>query len=70
MKGTSAQRTEDKWKLEASSEVVCPFANKFGNSPNDKSPLFSILNFIVLGMETRLVVALNVFFFFGFSISA
>lgn len=29
-----------------------------------------MLNLIVLGIETRLVVALNVFFFFGFSKSA
>lgn len=40
------------------------------NLPNESSPLFSMLNLIVLGIETRLVVALSVFFFFGFSKSA
>lgn len=40
------------------------------NLPNESSPLFNMLSLIVFGIETRLVVALNVFFFFGFSKSA
>lgn len=38
--------------------------------PNDSNPLFNMLSFIVFGIETKLVVALRVFFFFGFSKSA
>lgn len=37
--------------------------------PNEIKPLFNMLNFIVFGMETRLV-ELSVFFFLGFSRSA
>lgn len=44
--------------------------NKQDYSPNDNNPLFSMLNLIVFGIDTKLVVALNVFFFFGFSKSA
>lgn len=39
------------------------------NLPSDSKPLFNMLNFIVFGIETKLV-ELSVFFFLGFSRSA
>lgn len=43
--------------------------NATSNSPNDISPLFSMLSLIVFGIEARLDVVVLVFFFFGFSTS-